>query len=315
MQAARTAGGYVDFRRFEQMRETAHKDQATAIDQVAQEFEALFVDLMLKSAREAEMQGGLFDSNEMDTYREMLDQQIARSMSANHELGIGEVMARQFSTLAGRSEPGDTTVDDSGTPVFTPRYAPTVDYAAAMAPSAFMPSAAPQGSTAGPRAGSGRDGFVAALAPHAADAAARLGIAPSAVLAQAALETGWGEHVMRHADGRSSHNYFGIKAGAGWHGDVVKVQTTEYIGGRAVTVNAAFRAYDDPASAFNDYVDFIGRNPRYRDAVEHGASPHRYAAEIAAAGYATDPAYARKIIAILDGSLSPADFPPATVSN
>ncbi len=312
MQAA-TAGGYVDFKRFGHLREAARTDQSGTMNEVAQEFEAMFVDLMLKSAREAEMQGGLFDSSEMDTYREMLDQQIARSMAQNTDLGIGAVMARQFSELIGDDKIASDNTRADGTPVFTPRYAPTVDYAPATTATPRLSSAA---SDSTPAARSGRDGFIAALAPHAAAAAGNLGISPAAILAQAALETGWGEHVIRHADGRSSHNYFGIKAGAGWAGETVKVQTTEFIGGRAVMVNAAFRAYDDASSAFADYVDFIGQNPRYRDVVLHGASPHRYAAEIAAAGYATDPAYARKIIAILDGSLSDADFSPASqVSN
>lgn len=305
MQAA-TPGGYVDFTRFSHMREVARTDKSAAIDSVAQEFEAMFVDLMLKSARQAEMQGGLFDSSEMDTYREMLDQQMARSMAENHDLGIGAVMARQLGELVGERSPDVDRPQAGSVPTFTARYAPALDYT-----SVPIAAPAPPLSRVGPAVGSGRSGFIAALGPHAAAAAGQLGVSPAAVLAQAALETGWGQHVIRHGDGRSSHNYFGIKAGAGWNGAVVKVPTTEFIGGRAVTVNAAFRAYDDAAGAFEDYVDFIGRNPRYRDAVLHGASPHRYAAEIAAAGYATDPAYARKIIAILDGSLSNTSFAPA----
>ena len=146
-----------------------------------------------------------------------------------------------------------------------------------------------------------RQAFIDELAPIAETAAGDLGVAPRALMAQAALESGWGKHVIRMPDGASSHNYFGIKASADWHGQVVKVPTTEYVGGRAVTVNAHFRAYPDAPSAFRDYVDFIGRNPRYQKALEHGANAGQYARQLEAAGYATDPNYANKIMAILSG--------------
>ncbi|MEQ8660417.1 MAG: glucosaminidase domain-containing protein, partial [Gammaproteobacteria bacterium] len=137
-------------------------------------------------------------------------------------------------------------------------------------------------------------------AAHAEAAAAELGVSPRAILAQAGLESGWGRHVIRHRDGASSHNYFGIKAGPGWRGDSVRVPTTEYVGGRAVTVEARFRAYPSAAAAFRDYVDFIGANPRYANALARGDSEAAYARELAAAGYATDPRYAEKIIAIIE---------------
>ena len=136
------------------------------------------------------------------------------------------------------------------------------------------------------------------LAPHAGRAAAALGVPPSALIAQAALETGWGRHVIRDAAGNRSHNYFGIKAGAGWDGAVVEVPTTEYVDGRALTVNAAFRAYGSPAEAFEDYVALIGGNPRYADVRETDGSG--FASALARSGYATDPRYAQKITAILE---------------
>ena len=142
--------------------------------------------------------------------------------------------------------------------------------------------------------------FAVRLSPHAAGAADRLGISRRGLIAQAALETGWGRYVIRHPDGRSTHNFFGIKAGPEWSGDVVRVPTTEYIDGRAVTVNAVFRAYESTADAFEDYDDFIEHNPRYEAVVAHGSNAAAFAEQLARAGYATDPNYAEKIVAILD---------------
>lgn len=307
MQAA-TAGGYVDFSRFSALRQRAVDDGAGALSKVAEEFEALFVDLMLKAAREAEMEGGLFDSNELGTYREMLDQQLAMSLAEQNDLGIGRLMAEQFAGLVEHADAGAALarhtelVPTASAALRLPLVPGDAERAAAThaatLEAAFGDAAVFPTGAAG--TASHKDAFVAALAPHAQAAASTLGVSPRALVAQAALESGWGRHVIRDAAGRSSHNYFGIKAGPAWDGAVVKVPTTEYINGRAVTVHAAFRAYPDAGAAFADYVDFIGGNPRYEDVVANGASARRFAAELAAAGYATDPNYANKIMAILD---------------
>ena len=139
------------------------------------------------------------------------------------------------------------------------------------------------------------------LWPHASEAAARLGLPPEALLAQAALETGWGRHVIRRADGGSSHNLFGIKADGRWQGERASTQTLEYVDGVAVRVRDHFRAYASHADSFNDYVDFLQRNPRYRDALQRTGDAAAYFSALQAAGYATDPAYATKIQRILDG--------------
>lgn len=308
---AQTPGGYVDFQRFGALRESARTDQAKALDQVAEEFEAMFVDLMLAAAREAGFGEGLFDSSEMQTYREMLDQQLAVAVARDNDLGIGKVMAAQYSALLGADADLDQALSDAhadaADPLTLPRVPNAAERAAALAHTPAL--AAALGPVARNDAGHPatdvavrKNAFVAELAPYASDAAARLGVSPRALVAQAALESGWGRHVIRDVDGASSHNYFGIKAGPGWQGAVVRVPTTEYINGRAVTVNAAFRAYPDPGAAFADYVDFIGSNPRYQDVVAYGQNPRRFAAELAAAGYATDPDYANKIMAIVDAN-------------
>jgi flagellar protein FlgJ len=146
--------------------------------------------------------------------------------------------------------------------------------------------------------------------PAAEKAAAQLKLAPEALLAQAALETGWGKHVMRHADGSSSHNLFGIKAGGRWDGDKVRVATLEYRDGVAMRTREDFRAYDSWEESFQDYVRFVSGNPRYAEALQASSDAGTYFERLQAAGYATDPAYAEKINRILDeGPLSVAARP------
>jgi flagellar protein FlgJ len=140
---------------------------------------------------------------------------------------------------------------------------------------------------------------VRALWPHAQRAAGELGVSPQALVAQAALETGWGRAVIQHNDGRSSHNLFGIKADARWGGEQVHVSSLEYVDGTVVRQRAAFRAYDSYADSFSDYVDFLKSNPRYGNALNHAHDPVAFTQALQRAGYATDPEYAQKIQGIL----------------
>lgn len=140
--------------------------------------------------------------------------------------------------------------------------------------------------------------FVRALAPHAQAAAAKLGVSARALLAQAALETGWGKHLPSHDNGSSSNNLFGIKAGSSWDGDRVTVPTLEYEDGVAVRRRDQFRAYDSPAASFADFAALLKDNPRYAGALGKGENIAGFAHALVRGGYATDPAYAAKITAI-----------------
>lgn len=140
-----------------------------------------------------------------------------------------------------------------------------------------------------------RADFVERLLPHAREAASRLGVAPELVVAHAALESGWGRRPLSHADGRDSHNLFGIKAGTGWKGEVVEVLTTEHEAGVDVKRRERFRAYPDPAAAFADYAQLLAGNPRYREALGVGGDATAFARALADGGYATDPQYALKL--------------------
>jgi peptidoglycan hydrolase FlgJ len=137
--------------------------------------------------------------------------------------------------------------------------------------------------------------FLDSIAPWAREAADKLGVAPELVSAHAALESGWGQRPLRKGDGSSSHNLFGIKAGAAWDGDVAEARTTEYVGGAAVKTSARFRAYPDQASAFRDYAQMLIDNPRFRGALGSGSDAQAFAGALAKGGYATDPSYAAKL--------------------
>jgi flagellar protein FlgJ len=140
--------------------------------------------------------------------------------------------------------------------------------------------------------------FVRALAPHAQAAAEKLGVSVRALLAQAALETGWGKHLPSRGDGSSSFNLFGIKAGGNWQGDKVSVPTLEYEGGVAVRRRDNFRAYQDPSQSFADYARLLTDNPRYAQALGQGENIAGFAHALSRGGYATDPSYASKLTAI-----------------
>lgn len=144
--------------------------------------------------------------------------------------------------------------------------------------------------------------FLESIAPWARQAAHKLGVAPELVQAHAALESGWGQRPLRTADGASSNNLFGIKAGAGWEGAAGESTTTEYVNGAALKTRERFRAYPDAASAFQDYARVLMDNPRYRAALNTGSDAQAFAQGLARGGYATDPGYAAKLARIA-GSL------------
>lgn len=137
--------------------------------------------------------------------------------------------------------------------------------------------------------------FLQAIAPHAKAAAARLGVAPEVLSAQAALESGWGTRPIRRADGSDSHNVFGIKAGGGWRGEVTQVATTEYEQGQPVARQEKFRSYADAGGSFRDLTQLLLDNPRYRGALQTGSDARAYGQALQRGGYATDPAYADKL--------------------
>ncbi|MBD9500024.1 flagellar assembly peptidoglycan hydrolase FlgJ [Pseudomonas sp. BGr12] len=139
------------------------------------------------------------------------------------------------------------------------------------------------------------DDFISTMLPMAERAAKRIGVDPRYLVAQAALETGWGKKMIAQRDGSSSHNLFGIKSGSSWKGDSARATTTEFEQGKQVKEVASFRAYNSFEQSFQDYVSFLQNNDRYQGALDSAARPDQFMKELQRAGYATDPQYARKV--------------------
>jgi flagellar protein FlgJ len=164
------------------------------------------------------------------------------------------------------------------------------------------------------KAFSSADEFVNTMLPMAKEAADRIGVDPRYLVAQAALETGWGKSVMRAQDGSSSHNLFGIKAGSSWKGDSARAITSEFRNGEMVKGTAEFRSYDSYKDSFHDLVTLLQTNNRYQDVVKSADNPEQFVRELQKAGYATDPAYASKISQIARQMTSYQNYAAAGVS-
>jgi len=260
-------------------------DSPEATREAAKQFESLFMREMIKSMREATMKSGLLDSAQGDLSTDLLDQQLSVQMSGQPG-GLSEAIARQLSMLMG----GGALQSSSPS---------TLSLAA---PGLRTPTAVPAAPASGP-APKGRDDFVQHLSTTAERVAQDSGIPASFMLGQAGHETGWGKSEIKNADGSSSFNLFGIKAGKGWTGKVAEVTTTEYIDGTPRKVVAKFRAYDSYEDSFRDYARLINNSPRYEKARAQTDSATAYAAELQKAGYATDPAYARKLSGAIQSAL------------
>jgi len=282
---------YTDFSGLAALKARAREDQDAALDQVSRQFESLFLQMMLKSMRDASIGGGLMDSKQSEFYRDMYDKQLAMDMAQDHGIGLADVIKQQLGGSISAAHSGLSPEDYVGMPI----HVSPVTGAEAGAKSANKVS----GDDLSVRLDGSPESFLGQLWPAAEKAAAKLDLAPEALLAQAALETGWGRHVMQHRQGDSSHNLFGIKADSHWQGDKVQVSTLEYRDGVALKTRANFRAYDSFEKSFSDYVDFVQHNPRYRAALSKTADPDAYFSALQEAGYATDPAYADKIKRIL----------------
>ncbi len=233
-------------------------------------------------------------SNSGDMYQSMADGQMTRSLSSQGRLGLADLIVRQLSPQADPSRP-------LSLPIGQPAQAAT---ATASAPSTSAPSTAKQqitsqpDSAAAPKLGTPM-AFVKHLMPMATKAAQALGVAPKVLLAQAALETGYGKHVIQDPKGNSSHNLFNIKAHRDWQGPSMVKQTLEFLGGQPKMVSAPFRAYDNFQQSFQDYVQFLRQSPRYQSALQQANDPARYLQALQKAGYATDPQYANKILSVM----------------
>ena len=290
------------------LRSGARRLDPASIREVARQFEAMFLREVLRDMRAGSLADDVLGSSEGDMYQEMFDAQMASALSRGGGLGLARMLERQLLEHAARSPEaadGATPGDERST---APDHAPAPTPAPALvAPAAERaPQAVHRDASRAPAAAlpvESAESFVERLLPHARWAAEQLGVSPTAIIAQAALETAWGRRMPRTVDGRPSHNLFGIKAGASWRGASASAQTLEYADGVAVRGRAEFRAYDSLEDGLRDYVAVLSRNPRFRQALEAGTDALGFVAGLARSGYATDPSYAQKLKAVLASPL------------
>ena len=259
-----------------------------SISAVAQQVEAMFLQMMLKSMRDADM-GDELDGNEMSMYQDMFDKQIALTISQHQDIGIGALLKRQ---IGGKSAPSKIAIGSGATSSLTGAV-PADAHAADSGPTPAE--------------------FVSQVMPSIERAASELGVDAHGLLAQAALETGWGQRMPRTADGSSSLNLFGIKAGDEWAGARATADTVEFSNGIATQKRTAFRAYGSIDESVNDFAKLLKNSPRYREVIAAGGDTQAYVDSIGKSGYATDPQYANKLNRILNSGALRAALVPRTV--
>jgi flagellar protein FlgJ len=279
------------------LRRSGKADSPEALRAAARQFEGLFMNMVMKSMRDATPQDSPFDSQQSRMYTSMLDQKISDNFS-KRGMGLADALMRQLSNnAAGPTLPGQesdaaksaSAVKQTGLSATPPDGATPLEIS-----SARQYPARPDHVQA----------FQDKLAAHANEASRTTGIPAKFMLGQAALETGWGKREIRGADGSTSHNLFGIKATGNWTGKTVEVATTEYVNGVAQKKMEKFRAYDSYADSFRDYASMLKNNPRYQNVIASGKDASAFAQGLQAAGYATDPNYAAKLSRIIKQSLS-----------
>lgn len=298
----------LDARELGQLRQGAKSNSPEALKGAATQFEAMFINMMMKSMRDAVPQDGLMDNQQTKMFTTMLDQQLSQTM-AKRGMGLADMLVRQLSQTTGAQAlaiGGEGAPTPGATAAALQAYMPESRGARAAAAAAFD-VAAPAGTG---RSASGRPqaphvrNFQEKLETHAQQASAATGIPAKFMLGQAALETGWGKREIRNADGSNSHNLFGIKAGKGWTGKTTEVVTTEYVNGVPQRRVEKFRAYDSYADSFKDYARLLSKNPRYEKVMENATDAAGFARGLQRAGYATDPLYAAKLERIIRHSLA-----------
>ncbi len=281
----------------------AKGEDQSALQETAKQFEAIFVQMMLKSMRKAQEamadEDSPFNSQQVKFYRDMHDQQLAVDLSSNGGLGLADLIVKQL----GQNNPDYTSASvirgDGNLSSINREAVKSVQAAQdvvlpnkpeAAGPAYKAPIAADQ------------KAFIEALYPHAQKAAEKLGGDPKAIIAQAAVETGWGQYVIHDGNGTPSYNLFGIKADKGWQGKQAVVDTLEFDKGMPSKQKAAFRSYSSIDEAMQDYVSFLQSSPRYEKAVSESQDSQAYFNALQQAGYATDPAYADKLMSVYRGN-------------
>jgi len=326
----RQLNNYNDLNSLQSLNHISKTDKEGALDAAAKHFESIFVSMMIKGMRDANKafsEGNMLQSNESDFYQQMFDSQLAVSLATGKGIGLADVIKRQLSKEASPNltiEAGGLPLDGTGQkkygledyarqPFVSPLKVSEIQNAVDKIDQTLeslpldklakvdLPQASRQALTEDAALDfTSPEKFIESLYPYAKSVERETGIDARLMLAQSALETGWGQHQINKGDGTPSFNLFGIKAQQGWDGDAAEILTTEYRGGLAMKERASFRAYDSYSDSFKDYANFLKSNDRYQNALEHTDNPKEFAYALQDSGYATDPDYANKINRIMD---------------
>ncbi|WP_313487033.1 flagellar assembly peptidoglycan hydrolase FlgJ [Pseudescherichia sp.] len=299
-----------DAQSLNELKTQAGQDPQANLRPVARQVEGMFVQMMLKSMREALPKDGLFSSDSTRMYTSMYDQQIAQQLTAGKGLGLAEMMVKQMS--GGQSEPSEAP---SQVPMKFPLETVTSyqNQALTQMVRKAMPKTPDDGGNDAALSGDSKE-FLAQLSLPARLASEQSGVPHHLILAQAALESGWGQRQIKRENGEPSFNLFGVKASSSWKGPTTEITTTEYENGEAKKVKAKFRVYGSYLEALSDYVGLLSRNPRYA-AVTTAATAEQGAQALQSAGYATDPNYARKLTSMIQQLKSLSDKVSKAYSN
>lgn len=273
----------IDSRALDALRNEATRNPNGAARQAAVQFESMFMQMVLKSMRDATIKADDTSNTGGETFTGMLDTQMAKQF-AGRPGGLADMIERQLSRHMQALPAG---AGDALPAVAVP----------------VLPAAL-QGTTAAPQPGTPQAQFLKKLTPHARLAEQQTGVPASFILGQAALESGWGKGEIRNPDGSPSFNLFGVKATTGWKGATTDVRTTEYVEGERVKQTARFRSYGSYSEAFADYARMLSNSPRYSGVVRGATSAESFANGMQRAGYATDPAYASKLTRTINLALA-----------
>ncbi|MFL9992961.1 flagellar protein FlgJ [Burkholderia sp. GAS332] len=305
----------LDVQGFAKLSAQAKASPQAGMKMAAQQFDAVFTQMMLKSMRDATPQDGPFDSHDSATFTSMMDQQLSQQLSQKG-IGVADAMLKQMMRNQGMQVGGANGAGgglagalgggsggDEGQSAALNALARAYGNAQANGQLAMGKGYSANSALTPPLKGDGSspkvDAFVDKLAEPAQAASAATGIPARFIIGQAALESGWGKSEIKKSDGSTSHNVFGIKATKDWTGKTVSTVTTEYVNGKPQRTVEKFRAYDSYQEAMTDYASLLKGNPRYAQVINSAHDVNGFANGMQRAGYATDPHYAKKLMSIM----------------
>jgi len=286
----------------QQSNSTDKESKEAALQAAAKQFEGIFMQMLMKSMRKAQdvlESDSPFNSESTKFYRDMHDQQLSLELSSNGSLGLAELIVRQLGGKSDEYTPKSILRSDGDLASIRAKQENDAINKVSKNrpfPTTFLDSTPKTPET--PTFEQPKD-FVSALTETAKTVQEKLGIPFEVVIAQAALETGWGKKIIKTSDGTSSNNLFNIKADSRWSGEKVNKETLEFEQGAVVKKKEPFRVYQSIADSVNDYVNFLSSSERYQPALENKGNVEHFLQGLQQAGYATDPNYANKILATL----------------